>query len=96
MDKFTTIDFVFDKDKDLFEVDQFGSIDLRLAYLNSSVPENVEVNAEQYNGVEDARSLIGRATDVFDAIRKANYVQSAASAADAPTEGGASSSAGTE
>lgn len=93
--KFDTHDFVFNEDKDLFEVDQFGVIDLRSAYVNSSVPDNVEISAEDYNGVEEPESLLGRSVDVFDSIRKASYVQSAATADKAP-EGAASTPSGTE
>lgn len=96
MDKFITIDLVYDKVRDLEEVDQFGAIDLRTAFLNNCVPDNVEISAESFNGVEDAQSLIGRPSDVFDAIRKAEYVSSRAAAADKAAEAAASSSAGTE
>lgn len=96
MEKFATIDFVFDEIKDLAEVDQFGAIDLRSAFLNSSVPDNVEISAESFNGVDDAQSLVGRPSDVFDAIRKADYVASRAASADKAPEGAASTPGGTE
>lgn len=96
MDKFTTIDYGFDEVKDLAEVDQFGAIDLRSAFVNSSVPENVEISAESFNGVDDAQSLVGRPSDVFDAIRKADYVASRAASAAKATEGATATSGDSE
>lgn len=96
MDKFSPTVCVFDELADVGEVDQFGIIDLRAAYINHSVPENVEISAESFNGVEDAQSLIGRASDVFDAIRKAEYVSSRAASADKAPDGAESTFSGTE
>lgn len=75
--KFTPCECLYDKTADLREVDQFGAIDLRAAFISRSIPENVQLTAESFNEVEDAQSLLGRPSDVFDAIRKAEYVRAA-------------------
>lgn len=92
--KFTPVLCVFDKERDIVEVDQFGAIDLRAAFISGTVPGDLIADPEAYNGVEDPASLLGKPSDTFDAIRKAQYVKSAESAAKA--EAAAASSAGTE
>lgn len=94
MDKFTPTVCVYQDNVDVGEVDQFGVVDLRSAYVNHAVPENVEISADTFNGVEDASSLLGRPSDVFDAIRKANYVASRAASADKAPEGASSTPSG--
>lgn len=96
MEKFHPIDFVYVVNVDISEVDQFGIIDLRAAFVNHVVPENVALSDESFNNVEDAQTLIGRPTDVFDAIRKAEYVSKRAASAAATTEGAAATPSGTE
>lgn len=84
----------YDPQKDIAPVDQFGFIDLRDAYLNHCIPGDMNISTEDYNGVEDPSSLLGKSSDVFEAYRKAQYVKSAESAAAA--EAAAASSAATE
>lgn len=87
--------FAYDPKKDIAPVDQFGFIDLREAYVNHSIPGDLSVTVEDYNGVEDPSSLLGKSSDVFEAYRKAQYVKSAESSA-AAAEAAAASSAATE
>lgn len=83
----------YDPLADIAPVDQFGFVDLHEAFLNASIPGELNTEAENYNGVDDPDSLLGRPSDVFDAIRKASYVQSSTAAStegDAATSNGAS------
>lgn len=73
--------FPFNPLRDIAPVDQFGFVDLHDAYVNHCIPGDLIVNQEDYNGVEDPSSLIGKSADVFEAYRKAQYVKSAESAA---------------
>lgn len=82
----------FDPSKDIAPVDQVGFVDLRKAFLTASVPGDLIVDESKYNGVEEPASLVGRPSDVFDAIRKGQAVQKSAAAAEAA----AASSAETE
>lgn len=88
------VSYTYDPVKDIAPVDQFGFVDLRDAFEHSCIPGDLSVNVEDYNGVDDPSSLLGRSSDVFEAYRKAEYVKSAESAAKAKAE--AASSAETE
>lgn len=92
------VSFTYDPIKDIAPVDQFGFVDLRSAFVNASIPGDLSFSEESFNGVEEPRSLVGRSSDVFEAIRKAEYVKSsesrrAAAAADAAGAAAASSAA---
>lgn len=87
-DKVLEVQFPYNPLRDLNPVDQVGFVDLRDAYVNHSLPGNLSVTLEDYNGVDDPSSLIGCSRDVFEAYRKAQYVKlrenaEAAKAADA-------------
>ena len=81
----------YDPAKDIAPVDQFGFVDLRSAFLNHTIPGDLSVNSEDYNGVDDPSSLMGKSSDVFDALRKASYVKSAEASAAAAKAAEASS-----
>lgn len=91
--KFTPGTFVpeckYDPVHDISSVDQVGFVDLHDAFVNASIPGDLSVNEESYNGVDDPASLVGRSADVFEAFRKASAVKSAeaANAAKATPEG---------
>lgn len=68
---------------DVAPVDQFGFVDLHDAFVNASIPGDLVVDSESYNGVDDPDSLIGRPSDVFDALRRAAYVREREAAAEA-------------
>ena len=59
----------FDKDRDIQEVDQFGFIDLVKSFQNGYVEGNSDIKAESFNEIEDPASIIGKPTDVFEALR---------------------------
>ena len=98
--KFTPVDATFDPACDVSEVDQFGFLDLRQSFLTGTVEGSLAPTDENYNGIEDQDSLLPAPKDAFEAIRQAQAVAKAASkdapAGDAPTEGGAASSAAAE
>lgn len=92
--KFTPVVCEFLPGVDLEEVDQFGFIDLRDAFLNGNMPGDVSVDLEAYNGIDDPDSIMDRASDQFDAFRQAEYVKGAESAAAAKAK--AATSGGSE
>lgn len=65
----------FNPEVDLQEVDQFGFIDLAEAYEKGIVPGAVDLTDDQFNGVQNPGTLISHAQDVFDGLRKAEYVK---------------------
>lgn len=67
----------FNKDKDIQEVDQFGFIDLVKSFQNGYVEGNADLKAEKYNDIEEPASIIGKPSDVFDALRMQDSVVSA-------------------
>lgn len=98
--KFVPVDAEYNPFADIEEVDQFGWLDLRQAFLTGTVEGSLAPEDASYNGIEDPSSLLGAPKDTFEAIRQATAVakassKSAASAA-APTEGGVASSAAAE
>lgn len=78
--------FCFDPVKDRHEVDQFGFINLREAYEHGTVNGAVSFDAEKFNGVSDASTLMNRPRDVFEAMRQSEYVKSVLKAAKAKPE----------
>ena len=88
--KFVPVSCVFDPLYDLEEVDQFGFVDLRHALAEGVLPGDLQVDESQFNGIDDPESIIGVASDQFDAIRKGAYVKSAESAAKANAEAASS------
>lgn len=60
----------YDEKRDLQEVDQFGFVDLVKSISEGFVPSDIGVSAESFDGQEiDPESLIGKPSDVFEAIR---------------------------
>lgn len=62
---------MYNPDRDLQDVDQFGYIDLNRAYVEGVVLGDTKSDARQYNNIEDPRSIIGRPDDTFDALMMA-------------------------
>ena len=99
--KFVPVVADFNPLADIEEVDQFGWLDLRQAFLTGTVEGSLAPEDASYNGIDDPSSLLGAPKDTFEAIRQANAVAKASSvksaaAAAAPTEGGSASSAAAE
>lgn len=66
----------YNPDVDLQEVEQFGFINLCECYTNGVIPGALDFTDESFNGVQNPGTLISRSQDVFDGIRKAEYVRS--------------------
>lgn len=73
--RFVQRDFAFNPATDMQEVDQFGFVNLGEAFEKGIIPSVVEETGETFNGVSNPGTLISHATDVFDGIRKAEYVR---------------------
>lgn len=66
---------VYDPDHDLHEVDQFGFVDLRSAYERGTIPGDMSFEELEFNQVADPTVLLPKSDDVFDRLRKAQYVR---------------------
>lgn len=75
-------DLVFNEERDIQEVDQFGFIDLAECLANGEVPTLIDGEDVSYNGIEDPSAILGKPDDIFSLYRMNDYVQSVT-----PTEG---------
>lgn len=100
---FTPVDCVYDPMVDCAEVDQFGYIDLRQAFLTGTVDGALAPDDTSFNGIDEPDAILPAPKDQFEAIRQVELAsrygkrKSAEPAAPAAplTEGeGASSAAG--
>lgn len=64
----------YNPEVDIQEVDQFGWINLRDAFINGTIPGDAGVDDSSYNDIEDPSAILGKPRDVFDAIEKAHYI----------------------
>lgn len=69
-------ELVFDKVKDLFDVDQFGYVNLSEALTTGVVDSSLKIEESLFNGIDDPASIIGKPRDVFEAYRMAHQVAS--------------------
>lgn len=58
----------FDPVKDIAPVEQFGFVDLKSALANSVVPSVMADAENDYNGIENPDSILGKPSDVFEAL----------------------------
>lgn len=65
----------FDPKKDIYDVDQFGFIDLQECLANGEVPASIADSEDQYNGIEDPGEILGKPSDVFDAYKMGDYIK---------------------
>lgn len=65
---------VYNPDRDLQEVDQFGYIDLNKAFENGYVPGDVESIVENYNEIDNPASIFGKPKDCFEAMRMQDII----------------------
>lgn len=68
--------FAFNPAVDRQDVDQFGFVNLNEAFEKGIIPANAGSTDESFNGVAAPGILLPRSQDVFEALRKTNYVQS--------------------
>lgn len=73
------LDTRFDPVRDLCEVSQTGYIDLVSAFITGSVPSQIADSDDDYNGIEDPQSILGRPSDVFEAMEMQSYINSVGS-----------------
>lgn len=74
--RFVVKDMSFSPECDLQEVDQFGFINLGECYERGIIPGGVDLTDESFSGVSNPGTLISRSMDVFDGVRKSEYVRS--------------------
>ena len=58
-------------------VDQYGFVDLAESIRNGVVPSSVSNTEDEYNGIDDPSTILGKPHDVFEAIRMQDYVKTA-------------------
>lgn len=66
----------YNPEKDLKPVEEFGFINLKEAFVNRTVPSNLPDSETDYNGISDPASIVGKPTDVFDALRMQSELMS--------------------
>lgn len=60
-------------------VSSLGYVDLKSAMVNHALPSQIAESETDYNGIEDPASIMGRPTDVFEAMEMQSRVNSASS-----------------
>ena len=70
----------FDPLKDLKPVEQYGFIDLKNALDSSIVPSQMPESDSDYNGIDDPDKVLGKPSDVFEAIDAQQDLETVASA----------------
>lgn len=73
---------MFDPVKDLTPVDQFGFVDLKVALAESVVPSQMPGADSDYNGIDDPGQVLGKPSDIFEALDAQKALEASASAAD--------------
>lgn len=64
------------KDKrDLYQVSQFGYLDIAEAYRTGAVNGSLEGYDASINGIEDPASIMGKPSDIFEAYRMHDAIQ---------------------
>lgn len=71
----------YDPAKDMQAVEPFGFVDLKDALVNNCVPSQLPDSDTDYNGIEDPDAILGRPSDVFDALRMQTDMDARVSAA---------------
>ena len=69
----------FNPIKDISPVSQTGFVDLKNAFANNSIPSQIVGAETDYNGIEEPSSILGRPSDVFEAMEMETYVRSVGS-----------------
>lgn len=85
-------EFVFDKKRDLFPVDQFGFINLREAYASGVVSGSAPTSADAFNEAPYDTTM-SRPSDVFERDRQQKYVRSTLKAQKAAEDAAAAAAA---
>lgn len=72
---FVDVPMFYDPEVDRQEVEQFGALDLKQAYLSGVIPGDLPNIEDSFSGASDPRTLMNRAMDVFEHMRQVEYVQ---------------------
>lgn len=65
---------VYDKKRDIQEVDQFGFVDLVKSFQNGYVQPDLQVDANGFNNIDDPSTILGRPHDAFEAMRMQDLI----------------------
>lgn len=68
---------IYNPQRDLCKVSQVGFIDLTKAFASGVVPDKIADSEASYNGIEDPASILGKPSDVFEALEMESYIKSA-------------------
>lgn len=69
-------DCSYDSMRDIHSVDQFGFIDITSALESGSIPSYCEPTDDMYNGIDSPEGVLGKPSDIFEAYRMNDYIQS--------------------
>lgn len=69
----------FNPKVDKSPVSLLGYVDLKSAMVNHALPSQIAESEADYNGIEDPASIMGRPTDVFEAMEMQSHINSASS-----------------
>lgn len=62
---------------DITPVSDTGFVDLQTAFLNNAIPSQIAESDTDYNGIEDPASILGKPSDIFEAMDMEGYVKGA-------------------
>ena len=65
----------YNPERDLKAVEPFGFVDLKESFINNCVPSQAPDAESDYNGIQDPSSILGKPSDVFDALRMAQDIE---------------------
>lgn len=74
----------FNKKKDFKDVPQYGFVDLKEAYNSGTVPSDLAPSEQSYNGIENPGNIVGKPSDIFEAYRMHQAVNSITSSQSSP------------
>lgn len=83
---FTKQDCHYNPDRDITPVDPEGVVNLKDAFVNGLIPDDVSVGDAEFDNNDNPRSIIGRPSNEFDAIHLKQTLQDIASKASEPAE----------
>lgn len=90
--KFKAQSFGFNPEKDLYEVAQFGYVNLNEAFISHTIPSTIDGVDVNYNDIASPEKILGRPNDVFEAYR----MKDAIAARDKAIKEKSAATAGTE
>lgn len=65
---------MFNPIKDKTPVSSTGFVDLQSAMVNSAVPSQIPGTDDDYNGIDDPASILGKPSDVFEAMDMQKHI----------------------